>query len=104
LNPSLARAGPSFKNARVQIAGLALCLGSGCAATSRAAEPMVRVQAERDLDCPNDDIRVEEELGGRYKAVGCGRKAYYRSACEGLTCEVRPAEDPAIPWRDRPEP
>ena len=69
-----------------------------------AAAPQVRGRAERDLDCPADSIRVEEELGGRYKAIGCGRKAYYRTACENLRCDVRGEDEPAIPWKDRPDP
>jgi hypothetical protein len=81
---------------------------AGCTVTQAmgggAAEPLVRHHAEIDLDCPNDEIRVEEELGGRYKAVGCGRKAVYQTACEALACEVRPESDPAIPWKDRPDP
>jgi len=65
---------------------------------------LVRTHAERDLDCSASEIRIEEELGGFYKAVGCGRKQRYRTACDALNCTVRPAEGQAIPWRDRPEP
>ena len=84
-------------------AGLCVLLGA-CTTATGAAVPMVKTQATRDLDCPEDQIRVSEEWGGRYKAVGCGRKAVYRTACEGLNCEVRGEDDPAIPWRDRPPP
>jgi len=69
-----------------------------------AAAPQVRVQAAKDLDCPDNEIRLEEELGGRFKAIGCGRKAYYRSACEALRCTVQGEEGGQIPWRDRPDP
>ena len=69
-----------------------------------AAAPLVRVRASSALDCDQRDIRLEQEISGLYKAVGCGRKAYYRAACEGLVCEVRAADEPSIPWRDRPEP
>jgi hypothetical protein len=68
-----------------------------------AAAPLVRAHAERDLDCPGSEIRIEEELTSYFKAIGCGRKARYRAACEGLKCVVAP-EDGSIPWRDRPEP
>jgi len=77
---------------------------AACSSVTAAAVPLVRVHAEKDLDCPGDDVRIEEEMGGRYKAVGCGRKAYYRSACDGLTCTVQPEEEGALPWRDRPTP
>ncbi|MBK9261396.1 MAG: hypothetical protein IPM54_16525 [Polyangiaceae bacterium] len=68
-----------------------------------AAEPLVRVHAAKDLDCPQDDIRVAEEWGGKYKAVGCGRKAYYRTACDALQCVVHGEGEPFVPWRDRPQ-
>ena len=77
---------------------------AACSAAMGAAEPLVRNDAARDLDCPTSKIVVHEELGGRYEAIGCGRKARYRTACEGVTCEVRPEDGPAIPWRDRPDP
>lgn len=83
------------------LASLAL---AACATTAGAAVPSVRARATTDLDCPDDQIRISEELGGRYKAIGCGRKAYYRTACDGLRCEVRGEGEPAIPWKDRPEP
>jgi len=80
-------------------------VSSACYPTRGAAEPLVRVHAASDLDCPDSDIRLSEEWGGHYKAVGCGRKAYYRTACDGLSCVVQPAEGgPAIPWKDRPDP
>lgn len=68
-----------------------------------AAEPMVRSQASSDLDCPDSEIRVIEELGGRYKAIGCGRKAYYQTACDGIRCVVESGDGKMIPWRERPE-
>ncbi|WP_437779250.1 hypothetical protein [Sorangium sp. So ce1097] len=68
------------------------------------AMPMVRSRATSDLDCPDKDVRVEEQLGGRYKAVGCGRKAYYQAACEALRCVVHGEGDAMVPWRDRPDP
>lgn len=81
---------------------------SGCAGGQGLgggrAEPLVRHHAEIDLDCPNEEVRVEERVGGKYVAIGCGRKAVYQTACDGLQCEVRGEDDPAIPWRDRPEP
>lgn len=70
-----------------------------------AATPLIRVHAARDLDCPDEDIRIEQELTGYFKAIGCGRKAYYRAACDGLQCVVSERENgPAIPWRAPPGP
>jgi hypothetical protein len=68
------------------------------------ALPMVRGRASSDLECADKDIRVEEQLGGKFKAVGCGRKAYYRAACDGLRCVVHGDGETMIPWRDRPDP
>jgi hypothetical protein len=79
-------------------------LGLGCYGPRGAAEPLVRSHASSDLDCPDRDIRLTEEWGGNYKAVGCGRKAYYRTACDGLSCVVEPSEGRSIPWKDRPDP
>ena len=79
-------------------------LAVGCAAGAGAAAPQVRARAAYDLDCPDADIRLQEELGGQFKAIGCGRKARYRAACDALSCVVRGEDEPAIPWRDRPEP
>jgi hypothetical protein len=96
--------------ARAGIAAAAFVIGllslqAGCHATgNRPALPQVRAQAERDLDCPGSEIRIEEELTGMFKAVGCGRKARYRAACEHLACTVSHEDGQAIPWRDRPEP
>jgi hypothetical protein len=91
---------------RSLLIALALALlTTGCATLgSDAAVPLVRAHATTDLDCPDHSIRVEEEFGGRYKAVGCGRKAYYRSACVGLSCEVRSWDEAPIPSRDRSDP
>lgn len=86
------------------IAALAPSFACAVSNTSGPAAPLVRVRASSELDCPQEDIRLEQELSGLYKAVGCGRKAHYRAACEGLVCEVRAADEPSIPWRDRPEP
>jgi len=91
--------------AGIAAAALLVSEGAACHATgSRPALPQVRAQAERDLDCPGSEIRIEEELSGMFKAVGCGRKARYRAACEHLACTVSPEDGQAIPWRDRPEP
>ncbi|MDI1477104.1 hypothetical protein [Polyangium sp. y55x31] len=86
---------------------LLLLLGLvGCESTINgrgAAAPLVRVHAAKDLDCPDAEVRVTEEFGGVYKAIGCGRKAYYRTLCEGLSCEVKGEGDGPIGWKDRPD-
>jgi len=75
----------------------------GCAGSS-AATPQVRGRASYELGCPESDLRVEEEMGGWFKVVGCGRKARYKAACDGLSCVVRGEDEPSIPWRAMPEP
>lgn len=86
------------------LALVSFSLLGGCLLTQQPAEPLVRVHATKDLDCPNSDIRVKEEWGGKYKAVGCGRKAYYRTACDGLQCVVHGEGEEFVPWKDRPDP
>lgn len=81
-------------------------LASGCFTTSGASNnaiPMVRLHAETDLDCPGNEIRVTQQLGGRFEAVGCGHRAEYNTACEGLQCVVE-EQGKSVPWRARPEP
>ncbi len=91
---------------RTPLAALLALVSSlaGCASSAAAAIPLVRARAAKDLLCPDEDIRIVDELGGRYKALGCGRKARYRAACEGVSCVVRSEDEPAIPWKDRPDP
>lgn len=88
--------------AAIALAGAA----AGCTpgATNKAAIPEVRLLAERDLDCAPRDIRIEEELGGRFLAVGCGRKARYDARCDGGRCSVSEATGTTPGWRDRPDP
>lgn len=87
------------------LTALLLALGpTACANTNAAAVPLVRVRAASDLDCPDADIAIQEQLGGWFKAVGCGRKARYRAACQGVSCLVRGEEEGIIPSRDRPDP
>lgn len=81
---------------------LSLAFALGCTWGAANAAPQVRARAAYDLDCPDRDIRLEEEIGGWFKAVGCGRKARYRAACDGLSCVVQGEDERAIPWRDRP--
>jgi hypothetical protein len=82
-------------------------LAAGCFTTSGAssqAEPMVRIQASTDFDCPQSEIRIEKNWGGRFEAKGCGQHAVYNTGCDdGVHCIVQP-EGKAVPWRDRPEP
>jgi hypothetical protein len=85
---------------------LGVLLATGCFTVSGAsanATALVVVHASGDLDCPEKKIQVEEEVGGRYRAFGCGQKAVYNTACDGLSCVVS-QDGKAIPWRDRPDP
>jgi len=82
-------------------------LAAACFAANGASQeaiPLVRMRAESDLACPAEEIRIEQGLGGEYKAVGCGHKATYQTACEGLHCEVRGEGEKPLGWRDRPDP
>ncbi|MFT3773504.1 MAG: hypothetical protein QM820_49640 [Minicystis sp.] len=79
---------------------------AGCLTThgdSQHAIPAVLVQASTDLDCPQKEIRVKRELGGRVAVYGCGHRAVYNTACDLLRCVAAP-EGQSVPWHDRPEP
>jgi hypothetical protein len=81
-------------------------LAAGCFTVSGASSnaiPSVKVQASTDLDCPEREIRVSKEWGGRFEVIGCGHRAVYNTACDGLRCVAAP-EGKALPWRDRPPP
>ena len=85
------------------LAVIAMVLG-GCTSAAKAADPMVRSQASKDMRCPQKKLRLRRELGGRYQVTGCGKSAVYHSACQGLSCQVgREGEIPQT-WRGRPEP
>jgi hypothetical protein len=87
-------------------AALFVPLLTGCFTVNGASDnavPVVRVQAEGDLDCPQKQIRVVKDWGGRFEAIGCGHKKIYNTACDGLRCVVAP-EGEAVPWRARPDP
>jgi hypothetical protein len=86
------------------LVALPLAGAAGCIDPYGPAAPLVRVHAASDLDCPDKSIVVSEEFSGRFKAVGCGRKAYYRAACDGLSCVVQGEGERSIPWKDRPDP
>ncbi|MBK6514762.1 MAG: hypothetical protein IPM79_33440 [Polyangiaceae bacterium] len=83
--------------------GLVAC-GTGYPLGAENARPLVLNDAERDLDCPREDIRVKEEWGGTWIAVGCGRKTRYKTNCYGVSCEVHGEDEPPVPFRDRPSP
>lgn len=78
--------------------------GAGYATGASNAKPIVYSYAEKDLDCPQKEIRVSEGLGGLFEAVGCGRTARYRAICEGVKCSVSSDSDPLPGWKDRPAP
>jgi hypothetical protein len=80
------------------------CTNTVSMSGANAAIPQVRVHAEDELDCPQANIVIEEQPGGRFLAVGCGKKALYQAQCVGLTCRVRGPNDPPIPFRDFPDP
>lgn len=90
---------------RVRLAAV-LCSLAGCATGyplgAEQAKPLVRADAERDLDCPPEDIRVTESIGNVFEAIGCGQKAVYKANCEGTRCVVHREGDTFVPFRDRP--
>lgn len=96
--------------ARATISVLVFGLTVGCSTIgyplgTQHAKPLVMSEAERDLDCPPSDIRVSELWGGRWEAVGCGKKVLYTSNCDSIRCEVHPEDEAAVPAvRDRPSP
>jgi len=75
-------------------------LAVGCFTVSGAssnARPAVLLQASNDLDCPQRDIRVIKEWGGRFETVGCGHRAVYNTGCDGLHCTAAP-EGQVVPF------
>lgn len=98
---------PRFASLRIFFAALAVAALAGCLTTSgasRNALPLVKVQAQHDLDCPQSELRIEQQLGGRFKVVGCGHKAIYKTACDALNCVVRGEGEMEVPWHAPPEP
>lgn len=83
---------------------LAITLGASLAGCMSTPDAMVRVRAARDLDCPSDDIVLTKQIGGWYKAAGCGNDTRYRTECSGSTCVVHGESESIIPSRDRPDP
>jgi hypothetical protein len=86
------------------VAAAATACGTGYPIGAENAKPLVLNDAERDLDCPVADIRVEEGFGGTWEAVGCGKKRRYNALCDGVSCEVHGEDEPFVPWHDRPSP
>jgi hypothetical protein len=83
-----------------------LLLGAGCFAPNGAsphARAAVLVQASGDFDCDQSSIVLQQKLGGKFEAVGCGKRAVYNTACQGLRCTVA-EEGKSIPWAARPDP
>jgi hypothetical protein len=83
---------------------LAALLLNACIIGRDAAAPVVRTRAAKDLECPDDKITIESQLGSRYVARGCGKSVEYNTACEHLRCEAWREGEQAPGWRDRPDP
>lgn len=81
----------------------ALPLGA-CASGRDTAVQLVRIQAVKDLPCPNGPIVVRERTGMRYEARGCARRQIYQSVCLHLQCTVNAIGKQPTPWRGRPDP
>ncbi len=70
---------------------------------SSNAIPAVKVQASTDFDCPQNQIRVVKEWGGQFDVIGCGQKATYNTACDGIRCTAAPRGQ-VVPDFSRPPP
>lgn len=70
---------------RKPLVPLALALAA-CAGAD--ATPMIRARAAHDLVCAESTLRVEHQMDGNYAAIGCGKRATYRSLCDGTQCTV----------------
>ncbi len=89
-----------------RLLALTAVLASGCWTVSGASSnaiPALKVQASQDFDCPQNQIRVTKEWGGNYDVVGCGQKATYNTACDGLKCTAAPRGQ-VVPDFARPDP
>lgn len=78
--------------------------GTGYPIGAENAKPLVLHDAEIDLACPRDKIRLTEIWGGVFEATGCGAKRRYTANCDGVRCEVHNEDQPPVPFKDRPEP
>ena len=97
---------PGVVGSKLSSRVLLALLASGCFAPNGAspnAIPMVRLHAEADLNCPGKEIRITQLFGGKFEAIGCGHRAEYSTACEGLQCVVED-QGKSVPWRARPDP
>jgi hypothetical protein len=92
---------------RSPLALFAIALAApGCFAVNGAssnATPFVKVQASSDLDCPQSQIRVTKEWGGKFEVVGCGQKVTYDTSCNGIHCTAAPLGQ-VVPYSSRPDP
>lgn len=94
-------------SARLARFGVVALFCVGCGACSTAKDPasaLVRIHATKDLNCPDDQVRVESLWGGRYRASGCGRRTTYQSNCRGLNCAVGEQGSDPSPSLGRPDP
>jgi hypothetical protein len=93
----------AFILSAVTLISLAAC-GTGYPIGAQNAKPLVLNDAEADLNCPAQDIRVTEGWGGAFEAVGCGEVRRYKANCEGTRCVVHKDDEPPVPFKDRPAP
>lgn len=84
--------------------GGAVGCGTGYPLGAQNAKPLVMHDAEVELDCPPDQIRVEEGWGGAYDAYGCGRKVRFKASCYGVSCVVHKDDEVPVPALERRTP
>jgi len=90
--------------AALALGWLVSACGTGYPIGAQNAKPLVLNDAEADLNCPAEDIRVTEGWGGAFEAVGCGEVRRYKANCDGTRCVVHKDDEPPVPFRDRPAP
>jgi hypothetical protein len=89
--------------ATIILVTLTTACGTGYPIGTQNAKPLVQNDAEADMNCPAQDIRVTEGWGGAFEATGCGETRRYNANCDGVRCVVH-KENESVPFRDRPAP
>jgi hypothetical protein len=65
---------------RTAIVVVSLAYLAGCG-SANVSSNTVRAKAASDLNCPAEQLKLENPVGSNWKATGCGKEATY--ACSG---------------------
>ena len=81
-----------------------LVMGLGLAASACSLEGHVQSMFAHEYSCDEDQVEVEDETGGRFRATGCEQSTMY--TCVGRLCipDVGKESASAAPTAARPEP